>query len=102
MATILESFVENTTSLPPDLQRHLTTIKAIDDKCLDLAETVQQNVNQLLLMPCQHQHGPTEEYIELTKRVEQEQRMLLQFAEEKVCSVAFSTQAMGSHVQMTR
>lgn len=80
----LESFVDSTAFLPPDLQRQLNTIKALDEKCLDLSETVHQNVAQLMSMPPQHQHGATEEYIELSRRVEQDQRMLLQFAEEKV------------------
>ena len=67
-------------------KRHLTTIKAVDEKCLELSGSIQQDVNALLLMPCQSAlpHGPTEEYIELSKKVAQDQRMLLQFADEKV------------------
>ena len=84
MATILETYVEDTSQLPPDLQRHLTTIKALDEKCLEISSIVQENVNLLLLMPCQSTQGPTEEYLDLNKKVEQDQRMLLQLAEEKV------------------
>jgi uncharacterized protein YsxB (DUF464 family) len=86
MATILESFVESTTFLPPDLQRHLNTIKTLDEKCASLSDVLQRNVNQLLLMPSAHTTGVTDEYLELSKRVENDQRQLLQFADEKVTS----------------
>ncbi|GAX73109.1 hypothetical protein CEUSTIGMA_g562.t1 [Chlamydomonas eustigma] len=84
MTTILETFVDSTTFLPPDLQRHLNTIKALDEKCALLSDVLQRNVNQLLLMPSAHTTGVTEEYLDLSKRVESDQRQLLQFADEKV------------------
>lgn len=80
----LENFVEGTTYFPPELQRHLNTIKSLDDKCLELSDIVQQNVAQLMAMPPQHQHGATDEYMQLSQKVETDQRLLLQFAEEKV------------------
>ena len=80
----LETFVDGTAFLPPDLQRQLNTLKALDEKSLEMSETVHQNVAQLMNMPPQHQHGPTEEFLELSRKVEQDQRLLLQFAEEKV------------------
>jgi inhibitor of growth protein 4 len=79
----LESFVDSTQSMPPDLQRHLNTIKALDEKCLEISDVIHHNVNTLLSMPPQHVHGATE-YIEVSRRVESDQRLVLQFAEEKV------------------
>mmetsp|Transcript_13668 Transcript_13668/g.29330 ORF Transcript_13668/g.29330 Transcript_13668/m.29330 type:complete len:420 (-) Transcript_13668:692-1951(-) len=82
----LEAYVESTASMPPELQRILNTIKALDEKCSDLSETLQHNVAVLISFPPMHaqRDGPTDEYLDLLKRVEQDQRMLLQFAEEKV------------------
>lgn len=77
--TYLETFVESTVSLPPELQRILNTIKALDDKCLELSDIANNGTQQLLSLPPQ-QPGPADE----NRRVEQAQRMLLQFCEEKV------------------
>eukprot|EP00955_Chlamydomonas_euryale_P115993 366391-Chlamydomonas_euryale.AAC.2 len=88
MSTILylETFVDSTQGLPPDLQRQLTNIKALDEKCESLSAQVQEAVVQLQAMPPQHSTGssPSEEYVNLSCRVEADQRLLLQFAEEKV------------------
>jgi hypothetical protein len=82
----LEEFVDSTQNLPPDLQRQLNTIKSLDERCGDLAEQVQSAVGKLLGMEPQHTlpDGPSDEYMDLSRRVEADQRLLLQFAEEKV------------------
>ncbi|GLC34228.1 hypothetical protein PLESTM_000172000 [Pleodorina starrii] len=81
----LESFIESTGSLPTELQRILNTIKALDEKCNDLSNELQGNVGLLLAMPPAHQQ-PTlsPEYEELVTRVAASQKMLVQFADEKV------------------
>ncbi|KAG1671459.1 hypothetical protein FOA52_003117 [Chlamydomonas sp. UWO 241] len=88
MSTLLylETFVDSTQNLPPDLQRQLNTIKSLDERCGDLAEQVQGAVGKLLGMEPQHARpdGPSDEYVELSRRVEADQRLLLQFSEEKV------------------
>ncbi|KAG2494428.1 hypothetical protein HYH03_007480 [Edaphochlamys debaryana] len=81
----LESFVESTNSLPLELQRVLNNIKALDEKCNDLSAELQTNVQLLLAMPpLYRQPAPTPEYEDLVNRVASSQKLLLQFAEEKV------------------
>ncbi|EFJ41980.1 hypothetical protein VOLCADRAFT_107495 [Volvox carteri f. nagariensis] len=81
----LESFIESTGSLPTELQRILNTIKALDEKCNDLSSELQANVSVLLGMPHAHQQpAVSPEYEELVSRVAGAQKMLVQFAEEKV------------------
>lgn len=87
MATVLylETFVDSTQNLPPDLQRQLTMIKSLDEKCEVLQARVQAAVAELMATPPQHSAGsPSEEYVELSRRIDADQRMLLQFSEEKV------------------
>lgn len=85
MATtiFLESYIESTSTLPAELQRLLITIKALDEKCLGLQQELQANVNALLQMPPQYLQ-PTPEYDEVSERVASDQKLLVQFAEEKV------------------
>lgn len=85
MATtiFLESYIESTSTLPAELQRVLNTIKALDEKCLGLQQELQANVNALLQMPPQYLQ-PTPEYEEVSERVAADQKLLVQFAEEKV------------------
>ncbi|GIL85117.1 hypothetical protein Vretifemale_13747 [Volvox reticuliferus] len=81
----LESFVESTGSLPTELQRILNTIKALDEKCNDLSSELQANVGVLLALPPAHQQPTANpEYDELISRVGAAQKLLVQFAEEKV------------------
>ena len=81
----LEAYIESTTALPPELQRILNTIKALDEKCADLTEVMGQSVSQLLSMAPHHQQSSvSEEYIQACQRVEHVKALLLQFAEEKV------------------
>lgn len=89
----LESFVESTGGLPTELQRILNTIKALDDKCTDLSAELAANVSALLAMPPAWQAsstapgqgpGPSPEYDELCARVAGSQRLLVQWADEKV------------------
>ncbi|MEW5305346.1 MAG: hypothetical protein WDW38_005613 [Sanguina aurantia] len=80
----LESYIESTGSLPPELQRILTTIQALDAKCLDLSESVHHSL-AILLKPQTHGNPLEEaEYQEASNTIGMEQQLLLQFAEEKV------------------
>lgn len=79
----LESYIESTSSLPTELQRVLTTIKALDEKCQGLQQELRESVAQLLQMPPAHQY-PSPQYDELNERVAADHKLLLQFAEEKV------------------
>ncbi|KAG2434312.1 hypothetical protein HYH02_012334 [Chlamydomonas schloesseri] len=79
----LEAFVEGTGTLPTELQRILNTIKALDEKCNDLSAEVQANTSTLLSLPPAYQQ-PGPEYEEVLNRVAASQKMLLQFADEKV------------------
>ncbi|PNH11332.1 hypothetical protein TSOC_001839 [Tetrabaena socialis] len=82
----LETFVESSTLLPTELQRILSTIKALDDKCNDLSAEAHAGVSMLLAMPPAHQQPPgaSPEYEELAARVGAAQKLLVQFADEKV------------------
>eukprot|EP00798_Chlamydomonas_sp_ICE-L_P014781 gene14781-20831_t len=82
----LENFIDSTALMPPELQRIMQTIKALDEKCIEITDAIQQGVTQLLGMPPKHlqTEGPSEEYLVLSKRVESGQKMLQQFALEKV------------------
>lgn len=80
----LESYIESTGSLPPELQRILTTISALDDRCLQLSENIHNSL-AILLKP--DSHGTLHEqaeYQEASNSIGVEQQLLLQFAEEKV------------------
>lgn len=80
----LESYIESTGSLPPELQRILTTIAALDERCLQLSESVHNSL-AILLKP--DSHGTLHEqaeYQEAQNSIGVEQQLLLQFAEEKV------------------
>eukprot|EP00198_Chlamydomonas_reinhardtii_P014339 XP_001703676.1 predicted protein [Chlamydomonas reinhardtii] len=79
----LESFVESTGTLPTELQRILNTIKALDEKCNDLSAEVQANTSALVSLPPAYQQ-PGPEYDEVLNRVAASQKLLLQFADEKV------------------
>lgn len=81
----LESFIESTGSLPTELQRILNTIKYLDEKCNDLSAELQGSVGMLMAMPPAYQQPAiTPEYEELASRVAATQKLLVQFAEEKV------------------
>ncbi|GFR44204.1 hypothetical protein Agub_g5387 [Astrephomene gubernaculifera] len=81
----LESFIESTGVLPTELQRILNTIKALDERCNDLSADIQANVQLLLVMPpAYQQQTQNPEYEELSSRVAASQKLLVQFAEEKV------------------
>ncbi|KXZ53771.1 hypothetical protein GPECTOR_6g689 [Gonium pectorale] len=81
----LESFIESTGGLPLDLQRVLNTIKALDERCNELSAELQKDTAALLAMPPMHQQPvPNPEYEELNARVAGSQKLLVQFAEEKV------------------
>ena len=82
----LENFIESTNLLPPELQRVLNLMKALDERCIYLSDALQQGTAQLLSLPPAHLQPESSliAYKELSKRVEAEHKMLLQFAEEKV------------------
>lgn len=80
----LEAYIESTNTLPTELQRLLNTIRALDEKCLALSGDLQGNVGALLTMPpAWAQPQPQPEYTQLSERVAQDQKMLLQFGDEK-------------------
>lgn len=84
----LESFVESTFSVAPEMQRILTTVKVLDERSVELSESLQHDIDALVALPPHHTnaHDPARvaEYNDLAARVQQQQAMLLQFASEKV------------------
>eukprot|EP00887_Chlorella_sp_A99_P004772 scaffold4.g4772.t1 len=95
----LEKFVESTTSLPPDLQRILNTIKDLDERSEDLAAQIQDNV-ELVLGKTAARAGTAvaEEVAELRARIDVDQRLLVQFAEEKVQLAVAGYDLLDSHL----
>jgi hypothetical protein len=81
----LESYVESSGTLPTELTRILQTIKSLDERVQELSAEVQGKVNQLLsLAPAHSQPQPYTEYDQLIASVAASQKLLVQFAEEKV------------------
>lgn len=82
----LEQYIEGVFFLPTELQRVLNNIKALDERCTELTDLLQVQTQRLCAMPpaCQQKGGPSDEYKDLMRQVEQNQRMLTQFADEKV------------------
>ncbi|KAI3428684.1 hypothetical protein D9Q98_007507 [Chlorella vulgaris] len=86
----LEKYIDSTTSLPAELNRILNSIKDLDERSDDLAAQIQENVEMVLKMPPAPSAGGRKagpEPLELTAlraQIENDQRLLIQFAEEKV------------------
>ncbi|KAL3143025.1 hypothetical protein ABBQ38_003304 [Trebouxia sp. C0009 RCD-2024] len=84
----LENYVESTVGLPPELQRLLKTIQDLDERAQVLTVQIQDNVDECLNMPCQAARKPVSgtqnEVADLRKKIEDEQRMLMQWSEERL------------------
>lgn len=83
-STYLEQFVESCYFLPTELSRFLNMIKAIDDRCCTLSDSLNETTAELLAMPPAYQHGPSPEYNKLMQKVSSDQKMLTQLSEEKL------------------
>uniref|UniRef100_A0A1D1ZRI2 Inhibitor of growth protein N-terminal histone-binding domain-containing protein n=1 Tax=Auxenochlorella protothecoides TaxID=3075 RepID=A0A1D1ZRI2_AUXPR len=75
----LEKFIESTVHVPPELQRLLNTIKDLDERSEDLGAQIQDNVEVGLQGKLSKEQAR-----ELLERIEADQKLLVQFAEEKV------------------
>eukprot|EP00877_Chromochloris_zofingiensis_P006372 jgi/Chrzof1/1989/Cz10g28300.t1 len=82
----LESYVESTAALPAELQRILTTIKTLDERAQDLLDTLKRNTEAIVALPPQGSRKAKEdqELRELQRHIQNDEKMLLQFVEEKV------------------
>ncbi|KAG7673635.1 hypothetical protein Ndes2526B_g02913 [Nannochloris sp. 'desiccata'] len=78
----LEKFVEQSGAMPAELNRILKTIRELDFKYEDLASQVQDEFD--LLLSKVPGKTPPEEITALRKKIEEEQALLIQWAEEKV------------------
>mmetsp|Transcript_40212 Transcript_40212/g.72224 ORF Transcript_40212/g.72224 Transcript_40212/m.72224 type:complete len:328 (-) Transcript_40212:84-1067(-) len=87
-AVLLEQYIESTTHMPPELQRLLGTIRDLDDRTDSISADVSKDVARCLtLVPQSSWKGQGEQYrevAELRRRIEDQQRMLVQIGEEKV------------------
>ncbi|KAK9806927.1 hypothetical protein WJX72_007742 [[Myrmecia] bisecta] len=84
----LENYVESTGPLPAELQRILNTIKDLDERSQVLADMIRANVDLCLSKPSQATRKigseNANEVADLRKQIENDQRMLIQWAEEKM------------------
>lgn len=88
----LEKYIDSTTSLPAELNRILNSIKDLDERSDDLAAQIQENVEAALKLPPAHSASTRskaagnehDELAALRAQIESDQRLLIQFAEEKV------------------
>ncbi|DBA99964.1 TPA: hypothetical protein ACH3X1_013838 [Trebouxia sp. C0004] len=84
----LENYVESTVGLPSELQRLLKTIQDLDERSQVLTLQIQDNVDECLNMPSQIARKPgldsQNEVADLRKKIEDEQRMLMQWSEERL------------------
>lgn len=86
--TYLEGYIESTAQLPAELQRILNTIKVLDERSVELSDTIMRAVEAFLALPQLYKHKGDEALTNSIKAAEKEiqdkQAMLLQFADEKV------------------
>ena len=75
--------IENLVNVPPDLTRYLSMIKALDEKILSLQRSIHQSTNSLLAMP-PVSANPSAAFQQLQAKLEDDKKMLMQFAVEKV------------------
>ncbi|KAL6761276.1 hypothetical protein V8C86DRAFT_879252 [Haematococcus lacustris] len=80
----LETFVEGTYFIPTELSRILNNIKVLDDRCNQLSESLESSTAQLLNVPPQYQQPLEEVHVDIMLKMQTEQQMLSQLAEEKV------------------
>lgn len=84
----LENYIESTVGLPSELQRLLKTIQDLDERSQVLTVQIQDNVEECLNLPSQAARKPgsgnQNEVADLRKKIEEEQRMLMQWAEERL------------------
>lgn len=98
----LENYVENAASLPPELTRNLATVKDLDERSQDLAERIRVNIDACLTKSPHCDLGPgsaeAQEVAELRQQIEDDQRMLVQWAEEKMSLACIMADLLDMHV----
>lgn len=96
----LEKFVDSTATLPPELQRILNLIKELDYKVEELGERIQLNVEMVLSKNsvAGRKGQAADEVVELRGRIEADQRLLIQFAEEKVQLALAGYDCLDTHI----
>lgn len=68
--------------MPAELNRILKTIKELDLKCEDMGAQIQDNFEELMKIPASKMES--DEVSSLRKRLQEDQKLLIQWSEEKV------------------
>ncbi|KAJ7545012.1 hypothetical protein O6H91_09G103000 [Diphasiastrum complanatum] len=99
----VDDYLEYSSSLPAELQRHLSTMRELDDRSHSMLNQIREQTKFFLNLPSQHTKKPTpdqEELIEkLKKDVEVNQENLLSLCTEKVLLAQQAHDLIDSHLK---
>lgn len=77
----LESYIESTASLPPELQRILATIKSLDEACIEVQEEIQKSLEEVLAGKPAHDQAAVSQ---LQSKLDADHQRLLQMMDERL------------------
>ncbi|CAK0784877.1 hypothetical protein CVIRNUC_008082 [Coccomyxa viridis] len=96
----LETFIENTASLPSELARIMNNIKALDERSAAMRDTIAENLEIFLSRPLGPRKAGSElpsEMVDLKRVIDEDQRTYVQWAEEKLSLANIAADLLIQH-----